>query len=53
MWYLYRQDINDNIFLMDKFSDKDKAERQAEKFIKRGHHQTYWVENVLRDDIVC
>ena len=43
-WKLIRQDESGNKFVIDSFESKEKAEQEMEKFQKRGHKQTYWVQ---------
>lgn len=43
-WVLKRQDDNGHVEEMEYFADKDEAERERDKFEKRAHKQTYFVE---------
>ena len=43
-WAVYRLDYNANEFLVEKGLGKERAEELAEEYIRRGHHQHYWVD---------
>jgi len=45
-WGLFRLDDNDNTFLMQKFNYHVDARMEEIEYQAKGHHQTYWVENV-------
>lgn len=43
-WLLHRQDDNGNQFLVETFTNADKAEAARKDFEAKGHKQLYWVE---------
>lgn len=43
-WAVYRLDYNANEFVVEKGLSKAKADRLAEEYIAKGHHQHYWVD---------
>jgi hypothetical protein len=43
-WTVYRQDDNDNRFVVQDHVSRDEAQRLVEKFEARGHKQLYWAE---------
>jgi len=50
--YLYRQDDNNNKYLIGRYSIA-KANQLKAKLERKKHKQTYWVEENLRKDIIC
>lgn len=42
-WLLWRQDDHGNRFEVAVFDTKAEAERERERYERRGHKQMYWV----------
>jgi hypothetical protein len=43
-WALKRQDDNGHVVEIDRFREKEEAERVKDEFEQRGHKQLYFVE---------
>lgn len=43
-WAVYRLDYNANEFVVKKGLSKTEADRLAEEYIAKGHHQHYWAD---------
>ena len=43
-WAVYRIDYNSNEFIVEKGLTKSQADEIAAEYIRRGHHQHYWVD---------
>ena len=46
-WELWRQDEHGNEFIVGSFDDQLSAERERDDLTGRGHHQHYWVKEIL------
>lgn len=45
VWVVQRSDDNGNVFEVERFSHRCRAEALAAELSARGHKQTYWVEH--------
>ena len=50
LWRVIRLDDNGHRYLMAECESQDEAQRIVDEFVARGHKQSYWVEQVAKDE---
>ena len=42
-YVLWRQDDHGNVFVVNRFHSRQQADRECQRYQRRGHKQHYWV----------
>ncbi|MCU5785343.1 hypothetical protein [Alloalcanivorax marinus] len=42
-YVLWRQDDHGNVFVVSRFHSRQQADRECQRYQRRGHKQHYWV----------